>query len=821
MAKKTQLRHRLWSDWKIGTKVAVIVLAVTFLSIAVLVSVNYVLNSNQTAQQVGDQLVTLSEEVILRAADQVFAELKNLQTLAQTPLLVDAVKATNLERAALTEAEIQSLDKAWIDNSPSLAPTVYALRTNELTQYLQEFLKNNPNQVEIFVTDVKGLNLAMTDKTSDFLQSDEGWWSSTYAEGQGNPYIASVEFDESTRTYAMNLGVPVLDPLSKKVVGVLRGTLDVSFLIQTLGNVTVGETGHALLLDSDGNILFSPDPEFVMQIAPPEMLALFESGQNGWTKGVELHGHPSIIAYSQLPEELGNKLDWHILMVQEQDEVNQVITRSLLVSMLAGIIMAVVGILLALTTIRLITNPIKKMTDTFNLLATGDLDLKGQDPNYIARIEKQQDEVGGMYRAGSNLLVYLRDMVSVAQRVAKGDLTVQAEARSNDDQLGFAFTKMITELRNLISEVASSAKNVKEASENLTESATQASRATEQISVTIQEMARGTNQHAATITHTTQSVEQMSTAIEGVARGAQEQANAVNQATQIAGMINSTIREVANKAQESARAASDAADTARTGAKTVEDTITGMNSIKSKVGVSVEKVQEMGERSSQIGTIIQTIEDISSQTNLLALNAAIEAARAGEHGKGFAVVADEVRKLAERSSSATKEIGGLISGIQVTVAEAVTAMNAGASEVESGVERASQSGVALQSILSAVESVNSQITSIADSAQNINNSAIELDNSMSSVSAVVEENTAATEQMTAGSTEVTSAMEVIASTSEETSAAIQEVSASTEEMTAQVNEVTDSANTLAGLADTLQSMVLRFKLEEGSDSQEE
>ena len=133
-----------------------------------------------------------------------------------------------------------------------------------------------------------------------------------------------------------------------------------------------------------------------------------------------------------------------------------------------------------------------------------------------------------------------------------------------------------------------------------------------------------------------------------------------------------------------------------------------MERIRSKVGLSAEKVVEMGRHSEQITLIVETIEDIASQTNMLALNASIEAARAGEQGKGFAVVAEEVRKLSERASTSTKEISGLIRGIQTTIKEATIAMETGSQEVENGVRQAGEAGAALESIMGSIETVSSQ-----------------------------------------------------------------------------------------------------------------
>jgi methyl-accepting chemotaxis protein len=298
-------------------------------------------------------------------------------------------------------------------------------------------------------------------------------------------------------------------------------------------------------------------------------------------------------------------------------------------------------------------------------------------------------------------------IVGVIQEIAANNLAIEDIAVIHHDEMGQAgnaLNKMKNNLCSLIQSIARSAEHVASASEEISSSATQQAQAAEtqkgqatQVAVAMQEM-------------------------------------------------STTVNEVSENSSRAATASREAAETAREGGVIVEDAVAKMRAIAESVKTTAHKVQELGKSSDQIGRIIGVIDDIADQTNLLALNAAIEAARAGEQGRGFAVVADEVRKLAERTTSATKEVAQMVQSIQTETKTAVAAMHSGTTQVEEGVQTTTRAGDSLKQIIQMSEQVGEMIAHIATAATEQASATEQVNQNVEQITRLVNESSTSAQQ---------------------------------------------------------------------------
>lgn len=395
-----------------------------------------------------------------------------------------------------------------------------------------------------------------------------------------------------------------------------------------------------------------------------------------------------------------------------------------------------------------------------------------------------------------------------ANMVASGNLNVVIEKESDDEigNLSNSFNKMINDIKTanhlILEEKASVEKKVEEA---VRESESARKYLSEKTSIMLRSMEKfangdlsqrltveknddigklyqGFNDALENITimiskvtdavyATASASSEISASAEQMADGASEQRNQTREVAAAIEEMTKTILSTAGSTEEAANAARNAKDIANVGENVVTQTIQGMNQIAEVVTKAAKTVEILGTNSDKIGEIIQVINEIAEQTNLLALNAAIEAARAGEQGRGFAVVADEVRKLAERTSKATKEIESMIKQIQNDTEGAVDSMQRGTSEVENGKKLASQAGNSLKQIINATEKVLDVASQVAT----------------------------ASEEQSATAEEISKSIDIINNVSHQSAESIQQVAVATEDL----NRLTNN----------LQNLIQQFKID--------
>ncbi|WP_442853557.1 methyl-accepting chemotaxis protein [Bacillus sp. FJAT-27231] len=352
----------------------------------------------------------------------------------------------------------------------------------------------------------------------------------------------------------------------------------------------------------------------------------------------------------------------------------------------------------------------------------------------------------------------IRQIQSLMSRAEDGDFTIAGSYRSKDEigQLVSSFNNMINGLKQIIKTVSETSELVAASSEELSASAEQSSRAGESVSINIQELAKGSSR----------------------------QLQSVGESTKIINEMAGYAEKITLNAEQASQKVAQTSDMSSEGKQSIEKVVKQMNSINENVTGLGISIRGLSESSSEIGRINEVITAIAAQTNLLALNAAIEAARAGEAGKGFAVVADEVRKLAEQSAASAEQITNLIEVIQNNTGQTLQSMKSAATEVEAGLTVVQEAGDSFEKI---ERSIHEVVTQIKDVASAIN-------------------------ELSSGTVQVATSMNIVKDVAEESAASNESVSIATKEQLVSMDEISTASATLAKISEELQQLITRFKV---------
>jgi methyl-accepting chemotaxis protein len=429
-------------------------------------------------------------------------------------------------------------------------------------------------------------------------------------------------------------------------------------------------------------------------------------------------------------------------------------------------------------------NPVRRMVEVASAVAQGDLTA--------SLAMESEDEIGTLARSLRAMVGNLRGVVdkiqdaSVQVASSAGQISTNArlitqgaqsqalaaeETSTSMEEIAASIQTVAGNAESLashvhqtsssITEMSTSIEQVARSAGTLAETVGKATTTIEEMAASVDHLARNLESVSHTVRGASETVEDMASFIAAASRNAEELSSAAQKTSLTVSRMTAEVKQVAEIAEEADRIARKASEDARSGDEAVGRTVEGMKRVSESMETSARVIGGLGRRSQEIGKILEVIEEIADQTNLLALNAAIEAARAGEAGRGFAVVADEVRKLAERSVEAAKEIAEVVRQVQQDTTSAVETTRAGAAEAKEGIALTDRSGLALRSILESVSRSSGLMAQIAGATAKQSQASAEALATVSHMSAATHQVTSAVKEQAEGSKQIRQAMESI------------------------------------------------------------
>ena len=500
------------------------------------------------------------------------------------------------------------------------------------------------------------------------------------------------------------LGLPVKD--GDRIVGVVYGTLDLGKIADsTTDTVHIARTGKCFVYDKTGRLLMHPNKDYIGDddsgLPWVEHMLTSPAGRYDY----EWNGSDMLGYFDRVP-----MVDWLIIVSVEESDIHAPVSAMFRQSLLVGgLAMLIVGLVIVLVA-RGIAGTLKAMAVLVEKLARGDLSLTELEERSMSRDEARGDEIGVMARGTRGMLEGLRRLFAESEQKT-------AEAKAAAEQAAQA----AAEANQARSEAENARRDGMLAAAHQLETVVEiVSSASAELSAQIEESEHGAERQAARMAETATAMEEM----------------------------NATVLEVARNAGAAAEVSDAARQRAEAGAVVVEKAVTGIRKVREQSLSLKQDMAALAENARSIGSLMSVISDIADQTNLLALNAAIEAARAGEAGRGFAVVADEVRKLAEKTMSATNHVGDAIKDIQASTAKSMEQVDGAVLSIEEATELANQSGAALGEIVGMVDKAADQVRAIAAASEQQSAASEEINASITQVNNIAAETAQAMEQST-------------------------------------------------------------------------
>ncbi|MFH1081488.1 MAG: methyl-accepting chemotaxis protein [Pseudomonadota bacterium] len=485
---------------------------------------------------------------------------------------------------------------------------------------------------------------------------------------KGIPNVGSVVISRATSRVICTAACPIYEPSGKAIIGAVVMAMELKYLTNIIDKIKIGKTGYIYIVDKNNLYVYHPVKENILkvkisQIKGMEPVASMTDQVKSGVTEYELEGIKKVGAIVSVPA-----TGWSVVAAIPTDELfaPASFTRNVIITV--GIVFLILASAFFYFFARSLARPLSTLAEASHKIAEGDLAVDVTSGS-------RQDEIGSLARAFTMMIQSLKEKAQIAEKIATSDLTVKVTPLSDADALGNAFSTMVEKLRSQI-----------------------------------QQIIEGVNVLAAAGSEIMASVSQLTS-------GAAETATSVSETTTTVEEVKQTAELTNQKAKHVSELGHRTAEISRAGLKSIEDTVNGMNRIREQMESIADMVVRLSDQSQAIGEIIATVNDIAEQSNLLAVNASIEAAKAGEQGKGFAVVAQEIRSLAAQSKQATTQVRNILFDVQKAISSAVMATEQGSKAVEEGVKLSTQAGESIDVLAESVSEATNAAIQIAASSQ--------------------------------------------------------------------------------------------------------